>query len=192
MTAQQSTAVDSATPGTGVSRAVNVTRAAALLATGLAITFTAAQHSDLGFDLALVCAGLVLLAVAHAVQAVAARGRSGGSVSVLLAVVTGIAAVAVPFIGTALALAVVLAGWSLVSALLEFIGQKVFPGSRQDASFLGALGVLLAIALLLVRDDAIAVLGFFGAYAVIAAVFLGISAFDTRRATGGAERAVAR
>ena len=38
----------------------------------------------------------------------------------------------------------------------------------------------LALLILLFRDDLIAVIGFFGAYAIVRAVFLGISAFDTR------------
>src|SRR5690606_18132848 len=76
--------------------------------------------------------------------------------------------------------AVIIAAWALVSGLLEFVSSTLGVSHRGDSIFMGAIGVLLALLVLLVRDDPVAVIGFFGAYAVIGAVFLAISAFDSR------------
>lgn len=155
-------------------------RSATLLAVGLAITFTATLHGDLAFDVAMASSGLALIGAVQLVEWAQRRGASGAPVALAIGIVSLIAAALVFMLRVELALAVVLAGWALVSALLEFIGMIVFPGSRQDAALLGGIGVLLALVLLLVREDLVAVIGFFGGYAIIAGVFLGIAAFDRR------------
>ena len=48
----------------------------------------------------------------------------------------------------------------------------------------------LALLVLVFRDDLIAVIGFFGAYAIVRGVFLGISAFDTRGSAVGPDETV--
>ncbi|KUF06031.1 hypothetical protein AUL38_14855 [Leucobacter sp. G161] len=154
-----------------------------LVAVGLLITFTATFHEQFGFDLAVVVGALVALGGVHILESWHRRGRGGSAIALALGAVSIIAAVALAVLGTEIAFAVTIAAWALGSALLEFMGMVITPGSRQDAPLVGATGVLLALAVLLARADLVAVIGFFGAYAVIAGVFLGIAAFDTRRTT---------
>lgn len=178
-------AAESQTSDAGAPRAVRLVRVAVLLLAGLAIAFTATAHEQLGFDLGICSAALGAIGIAHFLEWFAQRAAHARVLPLLLGATAIIAAVALPFTASVMGFAVVIAAWSLVSALLEFIGAAVQPGSRQDATLLGGTGVLLALLVLLARDDQVAVLGFFGAYAVIAGVFLGISAFDARRAEAG-------
>lgn len=158
-------------------------RSAVLLVVGLAITFTASFHERFTFDLAFVVVALAVLGIVHFVEGWQRLGRAGSAIAFALGTMSVVAAVLLAILSSPLALAVVIAAWALASALLEFVGMVVLPGSRQDAPLLGATGLALALAVLLSRADLVAVIGFFGAYAVIAGVFLGIAAFDTRRAT---------
>lgn len=162
-------------------RWVQAVRSIVLVAVGLLITFTATFHEQFGFDLAVVVGALVALGGVHILESWHRRGRGGSAIALALGAVSIIAAVALAVLGTEIAFAVTIAAWALGSALLEFMGMVITPGSRQDAPLVGATGVLLALAVLLARADLVAVIGFFGAYAVIAGVFLGIAAFDTRR-----------
>ncbi|WP_024356918.1 DUF308 domain-containing protein [Leucobacter chironomi] len=189
MSAAVPSAAEPTTPHVAVSRPVRLVRVAVLLIAGLAIAFSATMHERLGFDLGITAAALGGIGVAHLIEWVARRSKSPSSLPLMLGIVAIAAAVIVPFTASAIGFAVLIAAWSLVSALLEFIGGVVQPGSRQDSTLLGASGVLLALLALLVREDPVAVLGFFGAYAVLNGVFLGISAFDTRRATAAAQPA---
>lgn len=182
MSAAVSSAAEPTTPRPGVSRSVRLIRVGVLLLAGMAVAFSATMHEQLGFDIGLSAAALGAVGLAHLIEWVARRTAAPSSVPLLLGIVALLATVALPFTASAIGFAVVIAAWSLVSALLEFIGGAVQPGSRQDSTLLGAAGVLLALFVLLAREDQVAVLGFFGAYAVIAGVFLGIAAFDTRRA----------
>lgn len=194
MTTAVLNAAESAKFEAPVSRSVRLVRVAVLLVAGMAIAFSAVVHEDLGFDLAVTAASLGAIGVSHLIEWVARRRVSPSALPLLLAIAGIAAAVVVVFTGSAIGFAVTVAGWALISALLEFIGAAVRPGSRSDATLLGSLGVLLAILTLLVREDPIAVLGFFGAYAVMSGVFLGIAAFDSRganRAAGTDEPAVA-
>lgn len=182
-------------------RWVRLVRSCVLLATGLVVTFSASLHEQLTFDLIVVAIALALIAAVHFVEGAQRRASGGASTANLLGVASLLAAAFVA--GLAIALRntgtisgdvagqayaadlqaifpVVVAGWALVSALLEFVGGTVLPGSRQDGTIIGAAGILLAITVLLARTDIVAVVGFFGAYAVVAGVFLGIAAFDSR------------
>ncbi|KIP51411.1 DUF308 domain-containing protein [Leucobacter komagatae] len=164
-------------------RWTRVLRSAVLFIVGLVITFTATFHEQLGFDLSVVAAALGVIGVVHLVEAVFRRGRSGIPIATALGLLSLLAATLLVILGNELAFVVVIAAWALASALLEFLGSTILPGSRQDSTLVGAAGLLLALTVLLSRGDLVAVIGFFGAYAVIAGVFLGIAAFDTRRAT---------
>ena len=181
MSAAVTTASPTTAPDAPASRSVRLIRVAVLLIAGLAIAFSATMHEQLGFDVAVVTASLAAIGAAHLIEALSAGAAGRRAVPALLAIVAFVAAAALPFGDSTIAFAIAIAAWSLVSALLEFIGAAVRPGSRADAPLVGGVGLLLAIVVLLVREDQVAVLGFFGAYAVIAGVFLGISAFDTRR-----------
>lgn len=164
-------------------RWVRLLRSVALLTAGIVITFSATMHEHLSFDLAVVAGALAVLGVVHLVEAWQRRSRGGVAVAGALGVVSLLAAVLLTTLGSEFALAVVIAAWALASALLEFLGAAVAPGTRQDATIVGAAGLLLALTVLLARADLVAVIGFFGAYAIIAGVFLGIAALDTRRAS---------
>ncbi|MBK0421963.1 hypothetical protein JD292_07725 [Leucobacter sp. CSA2] len=170
-----------ATPEARPSRAIRLIRVGVLLVAAIAIAFSATMHEQLGFDLTVAALALAGIGVAHVIEATAPASAGRRTVPALLAGVALFAAVLVPMSATAIGFAVVIAAWSLVSALLEFLGNAIRPGSRPDVIIVGASGFLLALFVLLARQDQVAILGFFGGYAVIAGVFLGISAFDTQR-----------
>lgn len=176
----------SATPESG-SRAAALVRVGVLAAAGLGITFTATLHEQLAFDRLVVALTFAALAASHVFIWTATARAARTSARLLLAGVSLVAAIAMLFVAAPIAFALVLAAWALVSGLLEFIGGALGGGAKQDATLMGATGVLLAVLALLFRDDQVATLGFFGAYAIVGAVFLGISAFDgKRRPTAGA------
>lgn len=184
MSAAVASAEHPATLDAALPRSVRLVRVVVLLIGGAAITFSATMHEQLGFDLALATGLLVGIGLAHLIEWFAGRAIGAGPVALLLAVISFAGAAALPFQTSAIGFAVVVAAWALASSLLEFVGNTVRPGSRKDAALIGAAGVLLALLALLLREDEVSVVGLLGAYAVIAGVFLGISAFDTRQAGG--------
>lgn len=165
------------------SRRVRLVRVGVLAVAGIVIAFSATMHKHLGFDVLVAAIAIAAVGIAHLIEWVSLRARGGNAVPLLLGIIGLACAVMVGISTTTLGFAIAVSAWALASALLEFLGAATRPGTRQDATLLGALGVLLALLVLLVRDDQIAILGFLGAYAIIAAVFLGIAAFDTGRAT---------
>lgn len=178
MVAEERASVQSADPAAPTSRGVRVTRAAILMLAGIAIAFTATMHEQLAFDRGITVIVLTALTLAHALEWVRARPRT--PIAPLLGLAALLAAIGVFFAESASLYAAVVAAWALISGLLEFIGATLRLRLRQDALLMGVIGILLAVLVLLVREDAVAILGFFGAYAVIGGVFLGISAFDQR------------
>ncbi|MBL3699445.1 hypothetical protein [Leucobacter luti] len=186
MSAAVEASTRSTAPESGVTRPVRLVRVAVLLIVGMAIAFSAPMHEQLSFNLGLVAAGLGGIGVAHLVEWFSLRGGARTPVPLLLGVVALGAALALPFTTAPIGFALVVAAWALISGLLEFIGAAVRPGTRQDATLLGSTGVLLALLVLFVREDQVAIIGFFGAYALLVGVFLGISAFDTRRSSAPA------
>lgn len=181
MSATTSTQVSSGDPVVLPSRWIRLLRAAALLVIGFAVAFTATFHEQFTFDFTVISASLVIIGCTHVIEWSGRRGTGGAPVALLIGIISVLAGILILAMRTELTLAVIVASWALVSALLEFVGMTVVPGSRQEAPIIGAAGVLLAITVLLSRNDLVAVIGFFGAYAVIAGVFLGIAAFDSRR-----------
>lgn len=181
MAAAVTPAKPAATPEAGLTRPVRLVRVIVLLLGGVAITFSATLHEHLGFDLALATCAIAGIGLAHLIEWFAGRTIGAGPVAMLLALASFGAAFALPFQGSAIGFAVVVAAWALICALLEYIGSTVRPGTRPDAVLIGAAGILLALLAILMREDEVAVVGLLGAYAVIAGVFLGISAFDIRR-----------
>lgn len=182
MTAAATSNVPSAALQHSQSRAMRLTRVIVLLVVGMFIAFSATQHELLGFDVTVTAISLAAIGAAHAAAWFSSRSRGGSPVALLLAVVAILAAIGVAVSVSTVAFAVAVAAWALASALLEFIGAAVRPEGRQDATLVGAAGILLAILTLFVREDPVAVLGFFGGYAILVGVFLGISAFDSRGA----------
>jgi hypothetical protein len=164
-------------------RSVRLIRVAVLALAGVVIAFSATLHEQLGFDVAVAAVSIAAVGVAHTIEWLSLRSSGGNPISLLLSLVAFAAAGGLVLSSTSIGFAITIAAWALASALLEFIAAATRPGSRQDATLLGAVGVLLALLVLLVREDQVAILGFLGSYAVIAAVFLGISAFDHGQVT---------
>lgn len=179
-------------------------RTIVLLAAGAAIAFTAPSHADPRFSLLVLGLSLLLLGCATlieflvqrrergawliAIRAIAAFG-AGGVFFGLLAAVNGrdfggenAYAVVNPALSAEFAVlaAQVLAGWAIVTVAvtLSQLYLKVLPKNVAIPS--AALSALLALTVLLFNDDFVAIIGFFGAYAVVRAVFLGISVFDMK------------
>ncbi|MFC5337358.1 DUF308 domain-containing protein [Leucobacter denitrificans] len=171
-------------------RWVRLLRAIVLCVFGFAITFSATLHEDLGFDVAIVSSALVVIGAVHIIEWTKRRGKPGAPVALLLGVVSIVAGILVFTIRLELGLAVVIAAWALICGLLEFVGITVVPGTRSEGALVGFAGLVLALAVLIVREDLVAVVGFFGGYAVLTGVFLGIAAFDPRhsRASSGARQ----
>lgn len=113
-------------------------RAGVLLAAGLTITFSATMHETFGFDLVVVATSLVIIGLMHLVEGVLRRGTTGVTVPYLLWFVSLLAAAVMVFTSNQTAFALTISAWALVSALLEFIGLTVAPGSRQDGVIIGA------------------------------------------------------
>ncbi|QIK63397.1 hypothetical protein G7068_09445 [Leucobacter viscericola] len=180
MAAETSTVTPSQTPLPP--RSVRLVRVGVLAVVGIVIAFSATLHEQLGFDVLVAAVAVGAVGIAHVIEWVSIRATAGNTVPLLLGVIGLAAAIGLAFVSTTIGFAIVIAAWALASALLEFIGAATRPGTRQDATLLGALGVLLAMLVLFVREDQVAILGFLGTYAIVAAVFLGISAFDNGRA----------
>lgn len=157
-------------------------RAALYFVAGVVIAFTATLHRELGFDLTIAAASLVLFALAALNEHLRSERTLGRSAQLLQIAVAVLAAGGLLLVNSPKGFAVVLAVWALFAGLLEFLALALGTTSRQDSLFMGAIGLLLAIAVLIVRDDQVAIVGFFGAYALVVGVFLGISAFDQRSA----------
>lgn len=167
-------------------RAARFVRAGVLLVIGFAIAFSATLHEQAAFDRWLVVAALIVLGLAWACEAGASRTNPAlARTAVLQFGVTfaaGLLLAVLPFADQALAMALVVAAWAILVALLQL--TTVLRATQTPAAGLPAvlLSTLLAILVFLSRDDAVAVIGFFGGYAVVCGVFLGISAFDSRGA----------
>lgn len=188
MTTAASSAERLTDPAASPSRGIRLLRVTVLMLAGLTIAFTATSHENLGFDLTVAAVSLGAIGVTQLIEWVATRGSARSAVTLLLGVIGVVAAILLPVTHSLIGFAVVIAAWAVVSALLEFTRAVITPGDRQDGVLLGALGMILALLVLLVREDQVAILGFFGGYTVIAGVFLGISAFDaTRKAPRVAE-----
>lgn len=180
MSAAVNTQTHSADPTTGTRAWAPVWRPAVLAVTGLVVAFSAALHEQLGFDRALVAVALIALGATHLIEWFTARGTRQAPVPVLLGAVAIVTGVLQIILSAELAFALLIAAWALISGLLEFLAAVFTGAGRGDHIFLGALGIVLAILVLLVLTDPVAVLGFFGGYALIAGVYGGISFFDTR------------
>lgn len=155
-------------------------RPALLVVIGLTVAFTAALHEQLGFDRAVLAVGLIAIGALHLIEWFGARAQQSDPIPLLLGAVAIVTGVLQALLSTELGFAVLIAAWALISGLLEFLAATFNGAGRGDHVFLGALGIVLALAVLLVLLDPVAVIGFFGAYAVIAGVYSGISFFDTR------------
>lgn len=177
---QESTA--SATAGHRAQKAAQLTRAGVLLAVGLAIAFTAPLHEQLGFDLWALITALVLIGAATLVEYFAMRGTAESWWIAARATVALAAAGSLIAVSDSATLALVLALWAALTALITLMRLVRGVQSTRVAVPSLLLSLALAVTALVFRDDPVAVIGFFGAYAIIRGVFLGITAFDPRPA----------
>ncbi len=179
-------------PPSSVARAAwlgPVLRAVPAAIAGLIITFTANHSPTLG----LVMLGVFGLgsAVVLALTSVAmGAGEPLRSLQLGLAIIAGVsgavALAVVTLMGAGLAmLLLALGGYAVVAGGLELVwgirhrGRSAF---ARDAMVIGAATLALAIVLALVGDSVSAV-GFFGAYAVMLAIFLLIAGLSLKWST---------
>lgn len=174
-----------ATPARGLRFAL-FTRAAVLLAVGLVVTFTAASHSDVAFDITMLAVSFLLIGLATGVEYLALRGAAESWWVAARAVIAFGAFGAMLVVSDALSMALILATWAVLTALttLMRVVRHVQPAKVAVPSLL--LSLALAGAVLFAPNDEVAAIGFFGAYAIIRGVFLGIAAFDSGAARAGA------
>ena len=163
-------------------RAAQLVRAAVLVAVGFAVAFTAPMHRQLDFDLWALGGGLALIGAATLLEYLALRGTAESWWVAARAVVAFAAAGSLLAVTDTFTMALVLALWAALTAVITVMRlvRGVQPLKVAVPSLL--LSIALAASALLFRDDAVAVIGFFGAYAIIRGVFLGIAAFDPRPA----------
>lgn len=171
-----------ATPEFRGLRAAQLVRVTVLLVIGLAIAFTAPLHEQLGFDRSMFVTALTLIGAATVVEYFALRGTAESWWVAARAIVAFAAAGSALATADSASLALVVTVWAMLTALITLMRllRGVQPRKVAVPSLLLSVG--LALAAILTREDPVAVIGFFGAYAMIRGVFLGISAFDPRTA----------
>lgn len=171
-------AVASATAPLRGLRSARLIRAVALLVVGLAIAFTAPLHEQIGFDVWALIVGLALIGAATIVEYFKLKDTAESWWIAARAVVAFAAVGSLLVVADSASLALVLALWAAFTALITLMRllRKVQPTKIAVPSLL--LSLSLAIVSIIFHDDPVALIGFFGAYAIIRGVFLGITAFD--------------
>ncbi|MDI6023497.1 hypothetical protein QBL02_08065 [Leucobacter sp. UT-8R-CII-1-4] len=164
-------------------RTAHLIRAAVLVVIGVAIAFTAPLHSQFEFNIWVLGVGFVLIGAATLLEYSAARGTNESWWIAARAVVAFAAAGSLIAVTDTTTLALIVAIWALLTALITTMRlvRKTQPPRVALPSLL--LSVALAAATLMTSSDPIAVIGFFGAYAIVRGVFLAIAALDTREAS---------
>lgn len=154
----------------------------AFLIGGIAIAFTATFHESVMFDAGLIGGVLVAAALGQMLLWAAERGtpRAVTLVCAMWSAVLAVAIISLGQLGLAWVIGSLTAVWALGSGVLSFLRMTFRRGRGIDALVLGVLGLGLALVLMLVLNDPVAIIGFFGAYCVMAGVYLGIAAFDRR------------
>lgn len=168
-------------------RSVQLLRAAVLAAAGIAITFTATEHENLAFDLMLLAGSLALIAVATFLEYFAMRGTLESWWIAARSMIALAAAGTMLAVTSSAAMALVVAVWAALTALITLLRLVRGTQSRRVSLPSLLLSLTLTIAVLVVRDDSVAVIGLFGAYAIVRGVFLAIGAFDPRAAQGASD-----
>ncbi|MGO3778735.1 MAG: hypothetical protein ACTJG8_08235 [Canibacter sp.] len=166
-------------------------RAGVLIVIGLVVTFTAPLHSMLEFNRGLFGISVLALGIVQVIVFAVAKLRpyltQGGLALIffdlLTAAFTLLAATSTDLLTHVVAI------WAVGSAVIAFLSRSLHHASRaRDAYIQCGILVLLAILVELTRGDPVMMIGFFGAYAMIAGVFQGISAFDLGRDTPDASQ----
>lgn len=185
MASEANQATPSTTPELLAPRSVQLFRAAVLFVAGIVIAFTAPLHTDVGFDIWLIAATLTLIAVATFLEYYAMRGTLESWWIAARSIIALGAAGALIVIADSLTMALVVAIWAGLTAVITVMRLARGAQPRRIALPSLLLSLALAIAVLIFRNDPVAVIGFFGAYAVIRGVFLAIAAFDSSVKSAG-------
>lgn len=159
-------------------RLAKVLRAAVLFLAGVIIALTATMHHVVAFDVMIVLVTLALIGVATIVEYLVNRGTAESWWIAARAVVAFGAAGALLAVTDAVGLALVIALWAALTAAITLMRLVRGVQPRRVALPSLLLSIALTVLVILVAQDPIAVTGFFGAYAIIRGVFLGISAFE--------------
>lgn len=178
MAAEVNPSASSATARPQNLRRARLLRAGVLLVVGLTIAFTATLHEQVRFDNWVILGSLTLIGAATLAEYRALRGTDESWWVAARAVIALAAAGAFYIAGDSATMAPMLAVWAALTAMIT--GMRLFRGvqPKREAVPSMLLSIALAGTVLLFGNDPVAVIGFFGAYAVIRGVFLGISAFD--------------
>lgn len=180
-------------------------RVVVLLASGATIAFTATSHSDPKFSLLVMGVSLVMISLPSFGEFFVLRKRTASWLLAVKSAATLLAGVAmlvllervnhelVSAVGTAgqlpptivnqyaVSAATIIAVWAALSAGLKVALTSAKAEPRSMALPSAALSAFLAVMVLMTSDDFVAIIGFFGAYAIVRAVFLGIAVFDMKR-----------
>lgn len=168
--------------------AVALTRSVSLLVTGLFIAFTqnhTAQFGLIAFGVLALVTSIILGFFARS-SVMTAQARGLHMWQALVSLVVGALALGLSQAGTLFLLwAIVL--WAVLVGVAEiFAGWRLPPGvgSRTDWIVQGAMTVVLALIVLTQQADSVAVVGFFGAWAIVLGVYLSIAGLSARWASG--------
>ena len=172
-----------------IQRLPSILRAVVLIAIGLTVTFSALMHETFWFNRLLVLLSFATLAAVQAIAWASPKlrpflpGTGGGAVAI-----DAVAAVVVLSIGgeSVTSLTHTVAGWAIVSAIAAAVSsrrplsQRLLSQGRcfRDSAIHAVVLAGLAVAVELTLGDQVMLIGFFGAYAMMAGVFLAIRAAD--------------
>lgn len=166
---------------------VSFTRSVSLLITGLVIALTQGHTAQFG----LVAFGVLALVTSISLGILArtsvmnAQARGLHMWQALVSLVVGALAIGLSQVGILfLFWAIVL--WAVLVGVAEIFAGWRLPagvGSRTDWITQGAMTVVLALIVLTQQADSVAVVGFFGAWAIVLGVYLAIAGASARWAT---------
>lgn len=166
-------------------------RATVLIIVGIVVTFSAPLHENFTFNRSVFLGSLLVLALVQTAVFLSPKLRphmsQGGTASIF---VDSMAAI-FGFVGavTVDSLTHTVAVWALLSAIVVALTRR-FATRTNDAWAQAFLLLGLALAAEATRGDQVMLIGFFGAYAMIAGVFQAIAAADhTNRTTAADEDA---
>lgn len=160
-------------------RTAQLIRAGVLVLVGIAIAFTAPLHREVDFDRLVIGTSLTLIGAATLIEYRSMRGTAEAWWIAARAVVAFAAAGSMLAVVDGLSLALVVVLWAILTGVITLMRlvRKVQPPRIALPSMI--LSVALAVTAFVAREDPVAVIGFFGAYAIVRGVFLAISALDT-------------
>lgn len=166
-------------------RTAQLLRASVLVVVGVGIAFTAPLHRQLAFDQWVLFVAFALLGAATMLEYRAVKASMESWWLAARAVLAFAAAGAMIAVADTFSLALTVSLWALLTAGVTSARyvRKVQPSRVALPSLL--LSLALALTVFLAREDAVAIIGFFGAYAIVRGVFLAISALDHSVAANG-------